>query len=160
MRTETGERLMFAASVDELGDLQPLERNRTRGRLRGWVGQILTVIAERYVRPKTQDQMGYYFARGGVLDCWAEFCGYDREVMHEELKLAWLDPILKTATLTGENKLVVPSLADPAVNIEVVSAFLERCIREGNQRGIEFPPTRPKSVSGRRVAAGPNVRTR
>lgn len=145
MRTETGERFMFSASVDSVGTIHPDEPNRTRGRLAAWNGQRVTVTVERYVRPKTDDQMGYYYARSGVLDCWAEYCGYDREEMHRELKLAYLDPILAVARLTGEEKLVVPSLADPAVNIEVVSAFLERVIREGNQRGIEFPPTRPKS---------------
>jgi hypothetical protein len=129
--------------VDQYGVIHPDEVNVIRGRLQRFMPKTnrhVTVTVERYVKSKTAEQLGYYFVEGGVLDCWAELCGYTRAEMHKELKLAYLMPILAVSKLTGEERMILPSLAD--LNVEQMSAFLDQVIRVGQvEHGIRFPPT-------------------
>lgn len=133
------ERVTFSATVDERGKIRFDNRNETLGRLARFVPKVdrrVTVTVSRYVKPKSNPQLGLYFASEGILECWAAFCGYDRDEMHRELKLAYLKPQLVISRLTGEEVNEIPSLAD--LNAEEMSAFLDRVIREGQQLGIRF----------------------
>lgn len=134
--SEVADAIVFPGQVDEKGHVRPDEVNATRGRLARWKGRRVTVTVRRYVKSKTNPQLGLYFRKEGILDCWADYCGYDRDEMHMELKIAYLAPVLAVSKLTGEEARVLPSLAD--LNAEEMSAFLERILREGRQRGIEF----------------------
>lgn len=138
--TEATARLIFSATIDDAGDIHAEQPNKIRGRLQRLMpkkDRRVTVTVERYVPPKTNPQLGYYFAPGGVLDCWAEYTGYERDEAHKELKMAFLAPVLAVAKLTGEEKLWLPSLAD--LNKEQMSAYLDRVLREGEMLGIRFP---------------------
>jgi len=133
--SEQSEAIVFAGSVDDHGHVRPDQVNATRGRLAKWKGKRVTVVVRRYVKPKTNQQLALYFA--AVMPAWAEWCGYDPDEMHRELKRAFLAPQLVLARLTGEERMELPSLAD--LNAEEMSTYLERVLREGRQRGIEFP---------------------
>jgi hypothetical protein len=141
--SEGQERYMFAATIDDKGTLHPDEVNATRGRLAKWKGRHVNVVVSRYVKSKTNPQLGLYFREGGILACWAEYIGDDPEAVHRDLKDAYLVPLLaeanefETNKITGEMRPKTPSLAD--VSVEIMSSFLSRIIREGAQRGIEFP---------------------
>lgn len=133
---EATERYVFTGTVDEKGHVKPDAVNQTRGRLARWKGKRVTVTVARYVKPKTNPQLGLYFREGGILDAWADFTGYDRDEMHRELKRAFLKPQLVVSKLTGEEVSEFPSLAD--LNVEEMSAYIDRVLREGRQTGIEF----------------------
>lgn len=140
--SEGAERIVYAATIDDRGRLRPDAVNQTAGRLVRWKGRHVTVTVSRYVKPKTNPQLAVYFMESptnppGVLECWSEFTGYDRDEMHRELKMAFLAPVLAVSKLTGEEVEERPSLAD--LNAEQMSAYLERCMREGRQMGIVFP---------------------
>lgn len=128
------ERYSFAAFIDEKGKLVPEKVNETAGRLAKWHHKKVTVTVSRYVKSKTNPQLGLYY--GPVLEAWSEFTGYDRVEMHHELKRAFLAPQLLVARLTGEEVSEMPSLAD--LNAEQMTAFLDRVLREGRMLGIEF----------------------
>ena len=127
---------MYAATITPQGQIHADAVNATAGRLARWKGRHVTVVVSRYVKSKTNPQLGLYFREDGILDCWAEFCGYDRDEMHKELKLAFLAPVLAVSRLTGEESKILPSLAD--LNVEEMSTFIERVLREGRQLGIRF----------------------
>jgi hypothetical protein len=132
-------RAVFEGWVGRNGDLHAHEVNATRGRLSRWVRgkeRRVLVTVSRYVKPKTNPQLGLYFREGGILDAWVDYTGYDRDECHTELKRAFLAPVLAVAKLTGEEVREIPSLAD--LTSEQMSEFLERVLREGRQRGIEF----------------------
>lgn len=131
---EGQEALVFAATVSPQGVLVPDAPNATAGKLSKWKGRHVTVTASRYIKPKSQPQLGKYFA--DVVPAWAEFCGYDPSEAHKELKKAFLKPQLEVALLTGEEIKTLPSLRD--LDVEQMSTYLERCIREGQQLGIQF----------------------
>lgn len=142
--SEGSEAIVFTGKVDEKGHVKPDEVNRTRGRLARWKGRRVTVTVKRYVKPKTLPQLGWYFAEGwGILDCWADYIGDDREAVHRDLKDAFLVPILVTAgklprisKVTGEIVNDTPSLSD--LTSEEMSKYIDRVLREGAQRGIVF----------------------
>ena len=127
---------MFSATITPQGTIHPDAVNATAGRLARWRGRRVTVTVSRYVKPKSNPQLGLYFRENGILDCWAEYSGYDRDEMHRELKRAYLAPRLAVSKLTGEEVKELPSLAD--LNTEEMSTYLERVIREGRQQGITF----------------------
>lgn len=132
---------MFPATIDDRGRIHPDAVNATGGRLVRWKGRHVNVTVTRYIKPKTNPQLGLYFRKGGLLDAWAEWIGDDREAVHRDLKDAFLLPILADVPMvankiTGEERPVTPSLAD--LNVEQMSAFIERIVREGTQRGIVF----------------------
>jgi len=132
--SEGSERIVYSGTVTATGLIEPDAVNATAGRLAKWKGRHVTVTVSRYVKSKTNPQLALYF--GEVVPPWAEYCGYDPDEMHKELKKAWLIPQLTVAKLTGEEKMELPSLAD--LDVEQMSAFLERCLREGRQVGIRF----------------------
>jgi hypothetical protein len=133
-KSESGERLIFAATVQPDGRLQPDAVNATAGRLARWKGRHVTVTVSRFVRPKSMPQLALYFA--AVVPPYADYCGYDPDEMHKELKRAYLVPQLVVSRLTGEEIKELPSLRD--LNVEEMTAYLERCLREGRQLGITF----------------------
>lgn len=128
------ERLVFAAMVMPQGLLRPDAVNATAGRLARWKGRHVTVTVSRYVKSKTNPQLALF--HGPVLDAWCDYTGYDPAEMKKELKLAYLKPHLEISRLTGEETTVLPSLAE--LNVEEMTAFLERVLREGRIMGIEF----------------------
>lgn len=132
---EGSERIAFTGQVDDKGHVRPDAVNVTRGRLAKWKGRRVTVTVRRYVKSKTNAQLAFF--HGPVLDAWSDWTGYDADDMKRELKLAFLAPALAISRLTGEEKPVLPSLAE--LTVEEMSAFLERVLREGRQMGIEFP---------------------
>lgn len=131
---EGREALVFAATVTAQGVILPDAPNAAAGKLSKWGGRHVTVSVSRYVKPKSQPQLGKYFA--DVLPAWADFCGYDEDEAHRELKRAYLVPQLVVARLTGEEMKELPSLRD--LNEDEMRVFLDRCIREGQQLGITF----------------------
>lgn len=137
--SEGSEKIVFPATITERGVIHADAVNATAGRLAKWKGRHVTVTVSRYIKSKTNPQLGLYFQENppGVLQCWADYCGYDRDEMHKELKRAFLAPVLAVSKLTGEESREIPSLAD--LNVEQMSAYLERCLREGRQLGIVFP---------------------
>lgn len=140
--------VVFPATVDEHGNIRPEQENKIRGRLQRFMpkkDRRVTVTVVRYVRGKTDEQLGYYFAEGGVLDCWADYTGYTRAEMHKELKLAYLNPVLEVSKLTGEEKATLPSLA--ALDVKQMSAFLDAVLLAGAENGIRFPPPRHRDYS-------------
>jgi hypothetical protein len=146
--SEGSEAIVFSGKVDEKGHVKPDEVNRTRGRLTRWKGRRVTVTVKRYAKPKTSPQLGLYFMAGGILDCWADYIGDDRDGAHADLKRAFLVPVLedpeigdlgllsRVSKITGEEEGCLPSLAD--LTSRQMSAYLDRVIREGAQRGIVF----------------------
>ena len=138
--SEGSERIVFPATITDRGVIHPDAVNATAGRLAKWKGRHVNVAVTRYVKPKTNPQLGLYFRRGGILDAWADWIGDDREAAHKDLKDAFLVPILSVVMrvnkITGEERPETPSLADQ--NAEVMSAYIERLLREGAQRGIVF----------------------
>lgn len=131
------ERVTFTAYVDESGEIRPEKVNETKGRLQRFVpkkDRRVTVTVGRYVKPKSNPQLALF--HGPILSAWSEFCGYDLYEMKRELKRAFLKPQLAVSRLTGEETSELPSLAD--LNVEEMTKFLDVCIREGHQRGIEF----------------------
>jgi hypothetical protein len=139
------EAIVFSGTVSELGKVLPDKPNVVRGRLARWKRRDVTVTVTRYIQPKSMGQLGKYFVKGGVLDCWAEYIGDDRESVHHDLKEAYLVPLLTpeqlealthVSKITGELVRRTPSLAD--TSLEQMSAFLERVLREGAKNGIEF----------------------
>ena len=134
--TEGSERIIFTGTVDERGRVSPDQVNATRGRLARWKGRRVTVSVSRYVKSKTNPQLGLYFRDGGILDAWADWVADDRDSVHKDLKDAFLAPVLAISKITGEEHMRTPSLAD--LNVEQMSAFIDRLLREGAQRGIVF----------------------
>jgi hypothetical protein len=128
------EKIVFGATIDAQGRIHPDAANATAGRLAKWRGRHVTVSVARYVKSKTNPQLALF--HGPILEAWAEWCGYDPADMKRELKLAYLAPQLAVARLTGEEKEILPSLAD--LNVEEMSTFLERVLREGRMLGITF----------------------
>ena len=133
--TEEAESIVFSGVVTEKGHVQPDAVNSTRGRLAKWKGRRVTVTVERYIKSKTNAQLNFF--HGPVVQAWSEWTGYSLKEMKKELKKAYLDPVEETSKLTGEVKFVIPSLAD--LNVEQMSAFLDRVLMEGRTQGIEFP---------------------
>ena len=133
---ELSSAIVFSGKVDDKGHVKPDEVNATRGRLARWKGRRVTVTVRRYVKSKTNPQLGLYFREGGILHAWSDYCGYDRDEMHAELKRAFLAPVLAVSKLTGEETRELPSLAD--LDAEQMSTYISRILREGRQRGIEF----------------------
>lgn len=146
--SETGERIVFTGKIDERGHVKPDAVNQTRGQLARWKGRRVTVTVKRYAKPKTLPQLGLYFMAGGVLDCWSEYIGDDRDGAHKDLKDAFLVPVLedpeigdltllkRVNRITGAEESCTPSLAD--LTSRQMSAYMDRVIREGAHRGIVF----------------------
>jgi hypothetical protein len=134
--SEGTEKIVFSGTIDAQGRLHADEVNATAGRLAKWKGRHVTVSVSRYVKSKTNPQLGLYFRDGGIVHAWSDYTGYDRDEMHIELKRAFLAPQLAVSRLTGEERQELPSLAD--LNVEEMSAYMERVLREGRQRGIVF----------------------
>lgn len=131
------ERITFQARIDESGNLVSERPNETRGRLVRFVpkkDRRVTVTVGRYVKPKSNPQLALF--HGPILAAWSEFCGYDLYEMKRELKRAFLAPQLAVSRLTGVESKELPSLGD--LNADEMRTFLDVCIREGHQRGIEF----------------------
>jgi hypothetical protein len=140
------EAIVFSGTISDLGKVLPDKPNVVRGKLARWKRRDVTVIVKRYVQPKSHGQLAIYFVKGGILDCWAEYIGDDRESVHHDLKEAYLVPLLTpeqlealthVSKITGELVRKTPSLAD--TSLEQMSAFLERVLREGAKNTIEFP---------------------
>jgi len=131
---EGSDRIIFSGTVDERGHVKPDSVNQTRGRLSKWRGRRVTVTVSRYVKSKSNQQLALYFSL--IVPAWSDYCGYDPDEMHRELKRAYLAPKLAVSRLTGEERTELPSLAD--LDVEEMSAYLDRVLREGRQLGIEF----------------------
>lgn len=129
-------RLVFEAEIDEQGKIRPQSAQVIRARLARWSGRKVLVTVGMFVKPKTLPQMGYY--RGVVLPVWADYCGYDEDEMHRELKLAYFPRRPAISRLTGEESTEIPSLAD--ATSEEMSLFLERVLREAAGNGVYIPP--------------------
>lgn len=135
--SEETERIVYSAIIDAKGCIHADAVNATTGKLSRWKGRHVTVTVSRYIKPKTNPQLGLYFREpDGILSCWEDYTGYTRDEMHKELKIAFLAPVLAVSRLTGEERIEMPSLAD--LNAEQMSTFLDRVIREGQERGIVF----------------------
>lgn len=132
--SDGAEQIVFPATIDERGGFRPDRVNETRGRLARWGGRHVTVTVSRYVKSKSNPQLALF--HGPVLHAWSDFTGYDPDEMKRELKLAYLKPQLEISRLTGQEAMLMPSLAD--LTVEEMTAFLERCLREGRQLGIAF----------------------
>lgn len=132
--SDGAEQIVFPATIDQRGGFRPDRVNETRGRLARWSGRRVTVTVSRYVKSKSNPQLALF--HGPVLHAWSDFTGYDPDEMKRELKLAYLKPQLEISRLTGEEAMLLPSLAD--LTAEEMSTFLERCLREGRQLGIAF----------------------
>ena len=133
------ERVTLTGEIDERGKVRLDNPNAAHGRLARFVPKVdrkVSITFTRYVKSKSNPQLGLFFRQNGILDCWAEYCGYDRDEMHKELKRAYLAPQLAVSRLTGEEVKEIPSLAD--LNVEQMSAYLDCVIREGQQLGIRF----------------------
>jgi hypothetical protein len=128
-------RITFEATVDEAGHCKPAQVGATRDRLRKWKGRKVLVTVLRWVKPKTLPQLAFF--HGPILEHWSDYTGYAPDEMKRELKLAWLPKKRRVSALTGEEDWYVPSLAE--LNAEEMSAFIDRCIKEGNLLGITFP---------------------
>lgn len=129
------ERITYSAVIDDKGRLRPDEVNQTAGRLVKWKGRHVTVNVTRYIKSKTNPQLALF--HGPVLQAWSEYTGYTLDETKHELKLAFLKPQLEVARLTGEEIKTLPSLA--SLNVEEMTTFLDRVLREGRMLGIEFP---------------------
>lgn len=134
---------MFAGTVTDKGHVKPDQVNATRGRLARWKGRRVTVTVTRYIKSKTNPQLGLYFRFGGLLDAWCDYIGDERRAVHHDLKEAFLRPIIEESPeptrvnkITGEETPKELSLAD--LNVEQMSAYMDRVIREGAHLGIVF----------------------
>lgn len=125
---------MFGATITPQGQIHPDAVNATAGRLARWKGRHVTVVVSRYVKPKSNHQLALF--HGPILDAWSDFTGYDPDEMKRELKRAFLAPRLELSRLTGEEVRELPSLGD--LNVEEMTVFIERVLREGRQLGIRF----------------------
>ena len=134
--SEWSGKIAFSGTVTDKGTVKPDEVNVTRGRLSRWKGRRVSVTVTKYVKPKSNPQLGLYFRETGILDAWCDYVGDDRDSVHKDLKDAFLAPVLAVSKITGEESMRTPSLAD--LNVEEMSAFIERLLREGAQRGIVF----------------------
>ncbi len=139
VRSEGSERIVYSATLSPQGQIVPDAANATAGKLARWHGRHVTVSVTRYIKPKSLPQLALYFSQ--VVPPWAEFTGYDLDDMHKELKRAYLVPQLVMSRLTGEEMKELPSLRD--LDEEEMSAYLERCLREGRQLGITFSVDQP-----------------
>lgn len=133
---EALDRIVFGATITDRGAILADFVNSTAGRLAKWKGRHVTVTISRYVKAKSNPQLALYFMEGGILHAWSEFTGYDPDEMHRELKRAYLVPQLVVSKLTGEEMKELPSLKD--LNVEEMSTFIDRILREGRQMGIVF----------------------
>jgi hypothetical protein len=132
--SEGSERIVYPATISPQGEPVPDSPNATAGKLARWKNRHVTVTVSRYVKPKSLPQLALYFSQ--VVPPYADYCGYDPDEMHKELKRAYLVPQLVVSRLTGEEMKELPSLRD--LNVEEMTAYLERCLREGRQLGITF----------------------
>jgi hypothetical protein len=128
------DRIIFSGVIDPKGHVQPDRVNETRGRLAKWKGRKVTVIVSRYVRPKTNPQLATYF--GPILDAYCDYHGYTKDEMDQELRMAYLAPQLRVSKLTGEEVSFYPRIRD--LNVEQMSEYLDRVIREGHLMGLVF----------------------
>lgn len=132
------EKIVFDADADNHGKLHPIGVKALRARIARWAGKKgrkCTVTIQAWFSRKTNPQLAYF--HGPVLDYWCEYTGYEKDEMKWELKDAWLPKVAKTNTLTGEEAMVTPSLAD--VSKDVMTEFLSRCIKEAALLGVEIP---------------------
>ena len=125
---------MFGATITDAGLIHPDAVNQTAGRLIRWKRRHVNVVVSRYVKPKSNPQLALYF--GPVIEAWCDFTGYDPAEMDTELRRAYLAPQLAIARLTGEETKERPRLRD--LDVEEMTVFLERVLREGRQLGITF----------------------
>lgn len=137
-------RIVFEATVNPDGHVKPAEVIATRVRLQRWKGRKVLVSVSRWVKPKTQPQLGYYF--DVVVPYWSEDSGYEKDEMHKELKKAWLPKVEVTSKLTGEVTWETPSLRD--TSSEVMSTFIDRCIKEAALRGLRIPEAGKYEAAG------------
>lgn len=140
---QEAERIVFESVIDDQGRFHPEQALAVRARLARWHGRRVLVTVSRWIKPKTLPQLGYYF--GVVLPYWAEHAGYTQDELHEQLKLAYLEPVLRISEFTGEERSIVPSLRD--VNVEQMSSFLDRLVREAALQGIRLPPPNEKEFA-------------
>lgn len=134
MRPEE-QRITFEATVTPEGHCKPAAVIATRVSLQRWKGRKVNVTVARWVKAKTQPQLGYYFAV--VVPYWSEHSGYEEDEMHVELKRAFLAPRLVVSKLTGEETKELPSLRD--LTSEEMGEFITRCIKEAALQGCRIP---------------------
>ena len=126
----------FDARIDEKGGIHPDQATVVRVRLSKLKGRRVSIRISKYVKGKTNPQLGYYY--GVVLPAWCEFAGYSENEMHVELKVAYFPKRHGLSKLSGEEyDNYIPSLKD--ASSEEMSTFLERVVREGRMQGIPIP---------------------
>ena len=133
MREEA--RLVFEATIADDGKVKPAQVAATSVRLQRWKGHKVLVTVSRWVKPKSQPQLGYYFA--AIVPFWSEHTGYELDEMHVELKRAYLAKVRVVSRITGEETWETPSLAD--ASSETMGEFITRCIKEAALQGVRIP---------------------
>jgi hypothetical protein len=128
-------RLVFEAQITEDGRIKPLQVAAAGVRLQRWRGRKVLVTVSRWVKPKSQPQLGYYFST--IVPFWSEHTGYEQDEMHVELKRAYLAKVRVVSRITGEETWETPSLA--GLSSEKMSEFISRCIKEAALQGVRIP---------------------
>lgn len=132
---ESKARIVYDAVIEHGGTIRPAHYAETMARLEKWHGKHVTVSVERFVKSKSNPQLRYYF--GFVVPLFSDTTGYEEDEMDVELRKSYFPKRREFSKLTGELVEYIPSLSK--ATSEEMSAYLDRCIKEGNLLGIRFP---------------------
>lgn len=112
-------------------EFQPAVRGLMRRHLSTLAGKAVEVTIRAEARKRTDRQSRYYF--GVVVPLLAEFCGYDKQEMHELLAMRFLR--IEDDPVTGSPR----RKRTPQTNTKEFAEYVDTCIRLAAELGVYVP---------------------
>ncbi len=94
-------------------------------------GRLVDVVIGPHVKTRTDRQSRYYF--GVVVPLLADFCGYEKDEMHETLAMRFLR--IEDCPVTGAPR----RKRTPKTNTKEFADYVDACIRLAAEHGVYIP---------------------
>lgn len=125
---------IFHGRVSDDGERLELEAREHPLRLRylhGLAGQAVDLVIRQHRNRRTDRQNRYYF--GVVVPLIADYCGYERDDMHECLAMKFLR--IEDDPITGAPR----RRRTPATNTKDFAEYVDSCVRFATELGVYVP---------------------
>jgi len=117
--------------VDQRGHLATDVRVQVADYLRTFAGRPVSIKVKQHRANRSDRANRYYF--GVVVPMLAEFCGYDKDEMHETLAMKFLR--IEDCPLTGAPR----RKRTPKCDTQEFADYVDACIRLAAEHGVVIP---------------------
>ena len=124
---------VIRGSVSDAGklELSAVGREVLTRHLASLKGKPIDLIVKVHRNPRSTQANKYYW--GVVVPILAEYCGYDKQAMHEALAFRFLR--LEDDPITGSPR----RQHTPETDTKAFAEYLEQCIQLAGELGLEIP---------------------